>query len=73
MYPVNFPFCALWACANEADFYCYGKIDVLTWGYMRDLMLTVKFAKLNVINSGSVVIKIDAKVCFPRGPAGCNI
>jgi hypothetical protein len=29
--------------------------------------------RLNVISSGSVVMKIDAKVCFPRWPSGGNI
>jgi hypothetical protein len=31
-------------------------------------MLTVNFDRLNVISTGSVVMKIEAKVCFPRGP-----
>jgi hypothetical protein len=34
---------------------------VLTWGYRSDL-----FDRLKVISSGSVVMKIDAKVGFPR-------
>jgi hypothetical protein len=38
---------------------------VLTLGYWRDRMVTVDFDRLNVISSGSVVLKIDAKVCFP--------
>jgi hypothetical protein len=29
--------------------------------------------RLNVISSGSIVMKIDAKVCFPRGPSSSNI
>jgi hypothetical protein len=40
---------------------------------MRDIMLIVDLEKLTVISSGSVVMKIDAKVCFPRGPSGGNI
>jgi hypothetical protein len=36
-------------------------------------MLTVDLDRLNVISSGVVVMKIDEKVCFPRGPSGGNI
>jgi hypothetical protein len=36
-------------------------------------MLTVELDRLNVISSGSVVMPIDANVCFPRGPSGGNI
>jgi hypothetical protein len=50
----------------------WSRDHVLTWGYMRDLMSTVNFDRLNVISSGSVVMKIDAKVCFPRGQSGSN-
>jgi hypothetical protein len=52
---------------------------VLTWGYIRDLMLTVDLDRLNVIidrliviSPGTVVMKIDSKVCFPRRPSGSN-
>jgi hypothetical protein len=38
---------------------------VLTWGYWRDLMLTADLDRLKVIISGSGVMKINAKVCFP--------
>jgi hypothetical protein len=37
---------------------------VLTWGHRRD---TLK------VSSGSVVMKTDAKVCFPRWPSGGHI
>jgi hypothetical protein len=30
-------------------------------------MLTIDLDRLKVISSGSVVMKIDAEVCFPRG------
>jgi hypothetical protein len=43
-------------------------------------MLTVNFDRLNVItsssmSSGSVIyeVRIDAKICFTRGPSGGNI
>jgi hypothetical protein len=39
-------------------------------------MLTRSFDRLKVISSGSVIIvvlKIDAKVCFPRWPSGGHI
>jgi hypothetical protein len=36
-------------------------------------MLTVDLDRLKVISSGSVVMKIDAKVCFPRWPSGDHI
>jgi hypothetical protein len=36
-------------------------------------MLTVDLDRIKVIGSGSVVMKIDAKVCFPRWPSGGHI
>jgi hypothetical protein len=48
----------------------WSRDHVLTWGYRKDLMLTVDLDKLNVISSDSVIMKIDAKVCFPRPSVG---
>jgi hypothetical protein len=48
----------------------WSRDHLLTCGYMRDRMLRVYLDRLNVSSSGSVVMKIDAKVCFPRGPSG---
>jgi hypothetical protein len=48
----------------------WSRDHVLTCGYRRDLLLTVDLDRIKVISSGSVVMKIDAKVCFPRWPSG---
>jgi hypothetical protein len=45
----------------------WSRDHVLTWSFRRDLKLTVELDRLKVISSGSVVMKIDAKVCFQNG------
>jgi hypothetical protein len=51
----------------------WSRDHVLAWGYRINLMLTADLEWLKFIGSGSVVMKINAKVCFPRWPSGIHI